>query len=1206
MKKIITVFIVFCSILLNAQYGNITIDDYIQDAEMFRENQLEPSSILIPFESYDESINKNEKESVYYKSLNGEWKFKIENTPYTFDKDFYESGYEDTDWNSITVPGTWQMQGYDHLVYRNVPMEYYPYDPPKVPTKINPTGAYRRTFEIPAEWKDRQIVLHFDGVKSCAFVWVNGKYVGYDEGSMTPAEFDITEYLDKSDNQITVLVTRWSSGSYLEDQDMWRFSGIYRDVYLYAKPAANINNLFVKTDLDKNYQDASLQLDVNVNTDGSNAGLQLRYTVLDDAGNKVLSENSDMLNSAELDQVRLSAKVSNPKKWSDEFPNLYTLVLELLDENDNVIDVVKERFGFRKLEIIDGVAHINGKPFYARGANRHEHDPDLGRTMTRNMMIKDILLLKQHNMNAVRTCHYPDSPLWYELCDEYGIYLMDEVNAECHYTEGDFPARTDYAGTFMDRFVSMVERDKNHPSIVIWSTGNECGLDKPHYDMAEYIRKYDPARFLMHQSNWPDGMAPYTDIDGQRYPTVSSLMHIGMTTEKPVMMGEYAHAMGNSLGHFDEFWNLIYSMPRLQGGFIWDWVDQGLNVDLTVITDHSGNEIKSALMGSPDLVEGAKGKAVELSGMDDWIEIYNDPVFDQLSKELKVEFYMKPGMWLQENPLITRADQFGVVQFHEDSLSFYINGRNNNITVAVPAKWNGNWHKINANLTGNSMELFIDDKLSGSKDYKWGLSYSEFPVNIGRDYKRTMSQHLGFMSTSSIDEVTISGSEGVIYNITFDESPSIDKIVYYGSDSFDCNGVVFHDRTVQPELLQAKKSQSPIRFEIVDKVNPVIRISNFYSFTDLSNYDFEWFIYTNRKLVDNNNFDLECKPFEHTDFKVPVDLSKYNGDDILLEVTASLKDDVVWAEKGYEINFEQFELASQDYQLDGIFEHTSPATAKEVNSNILLEAGSNSYTINKLSGELSLKFGGKEVFTGPELNVWRAPISNELVEWGIKEAAEWFSSGLNRLSLDSVDVRKISKHIVQVQKFYRLPANSDFIISKFTYEAFDNGSLKITHDVNFIGRFNYDWLPRIGMQFKVTPEFKTVEWDGRGPEENYPDRKSGSKIGEYAASVEDFYVPYVTPENYGNRCDIRSMTLTSGNGVELKITGTQKFNFSVDHFTNVDRAVYPFQLKKGDRIKVNIDYNITGVGGTPVPTLPEYRVYPENTSYSIIISPNNK
>lgn len=466
-----------------SQYGNINIDDYIQDARVFQKNQLEHSSLLIPFKDFKSARNNYETESSYYLSLNGKWKFHLENTPYTFPQNFFLSNFNDANWNEITVPSNWQMQGYDHLMYRNIPMEFYPYDPPKVPKEINPTGAYRRTFNIPNEWIDRKIILHFDGVASASFVWVNDTFIGYDEDSMIPSEFDITKYIKEENNLITVLVTRWCSGSYLEDQDMWRFSGIYRDVYLYSKPQISFTDLFVTTDFDDSYKDADLIMKISA-SEKLDESVQIRYTLYDNESNQVLQNSSGIVYN-DKNIIEIKSHTKNPHQWSDETPYLYTLILELINSNGEVLEVIKEKIGFRELEMKNGLACLNGKPFYVRGVNRHEFHPDFGKAITKDMMLKDIILMKQNNINSVRCSHYPNSPLWYELCDEFGILLMDEVNAECHYTENSFPSRKEYLDSFLDRFTGMFHRDKNHPSVIIWSTGNECGLDEPHYKMAE-------------------------------------------------------------------------------------------------------------------------------------------------------------------------------------------------------------------------------------------------------------------------------------------------------------------------------------------------------------------------------------------------------------------------------------------------------------------------------------------------------------------------------------------------------------------------------------------------------------------------------------------------------------------------------------------------------------------------------------------------
>lgn len=1203
-NKIVSI-IIFISLLTSegiCQYGRINIDDYIQNAEMFEENQLPLLPALIPFKNIESSLNSAENKSEYYQSLNGRWKFYFQYTPYTFPSGFYEQNYDDKNWNEIKVPAVWQTEGYDHLMYRNVPMEFAPYDPPFVPKELNPTGCYRRTFDIDKEWSGRKIILHFDGVKSNAFVWINGKYLGYDEGGMTPAEFDVTDFITEKNNQITVLVTRWCDGSYLEDQDMWRYSGIYRDVYLYSKPDVSVCDLTVITDFDDNYVNANLTLNLGfTSASGLFGSYNFKFTLLD-SSQKQIAQTSTIIENL---SSTITKEIEQPHQWSDEKPYLYTMIVELLNSQNETIEVVKKKIGFRELEIIDGQACMNGKPIYIKGVNRHEHHPEFSGAITKDIMLKDIFLMKQNNINAVRTSHYPNSPLWYELCDEYGILIQDEVNAECHYKEYWFPSLEFYHKAFMNRFIGMVQRDKNHPSVIMWSTGNECGLDEIHYKMNEYVRVNDKTRFVMHQSNTPDGEAPYADIIGPRYPTVSRLMHIGLTTDRPVVMGEYAHAMGNSLGQFDELWNLIYSMEKLQGGFIWDWVDQGLKRKLILTPDQSSNKITAAVIGNPLFIEGKKGKAIKLSGLDDWIEVYNHPVFDELNNNISIEFWIKPDKWFIENPIVTRANQFGVTQRHPDSISFYINSYKNSITAAVPKNWMNKWHKVKAVFDGKEMRLIIDDNIFVTKNYEHQIRYSQYPVNVGRNYYHNTDQHLGWMSNCAIDELVISSIDKILLNLPFDETTAQDDFVYYGASSFVCNGVVFYDRTPQPELYQVKKSQSPVKFE---QLNNIIRIINHYSFTNLNEFDFNWFLYKEGKLIRNGSLSIDCPPLDKTEIENPVNIKELTDDgEFILEITVNLKNAAPWAAKGHEINFEQFILASNN--IDEKYDATKQIISlKESGDELNITTSKVNLSISKTDGRLSLINNSETIINGPELNIWRAPISNEWVDWGQAEASDWYSTGLNRLILDSTDFSFVDENnfVTCISKqFYRLPENEDYIFNQFTYTINSEGQIRINQKVDFVGYFNYEWLPRVGMKFNLSKSFEDISWYGRGPFETYPDRKTGAKIGNYKLNVDSFYVPYVKTEDHGNRTDVLKLKLINNNGRNFIITSDEKFNFSITPYSNISRTVYPFQLIKGETLTLNIDNKVTGVGDTPVPTLPKYRTYPVSYDYSIIITPED-
>ncbi|MHC4744847.1 MAG: glycoside hydrolase family 2 TIM barrel-domain containing protein, partial [Planctomycetota bacterium] len=438
---------------------------------------------LMPYADAKSAIEGNRQASPFYKSLDGQWKFNWVRKPADRPMDFHRIDYNDAGWDEITVPANWQLQGYGRPIYLNS-RHPFPPNPPYIPHDYNPVGSYRRTFTIPAEWDGREIFLHFEGVKSAFYLWINGQRVGYSQGSMLPAEFNITEYLIPGDNTLAAEVYRWSDGSYLEDQDMWRLSGIYRSVFLFSTPKVHISDFFVRCNLDENYKNGIVQIRPRVaaydKTDLK--GWVVQAQLYDDRQRPVLDNplSKDVLGIInekypQRDNVKfalMEGKVANPDKWSAELPNLYTLLLTLKNAKGDVVETESCRVGFRKVEIKDGRLLVNGKSVKLFGVNRHEHDPDHGRAVPLSRMIQDIKLLKQNNINAVRTSHYPDSPLWYELCDQYGIYLIDEANLESHHLKGFLANAPIWHAAFVERAIRVVERDKNHPSVIFWSLGN--------------------------------------------------------------------------------------------------------------------------------------------------------------------------------------------------------------------------------------------------------------------------------------------------------------------------------------------------------------------------------------------------------------------------------------------------------------------------------------------------------------------------------------------------------------------------------------------------------------------------------------------------------------------------------------------------------------------------------------------------------------
>jgi len=566
-------------------------------------------------------------------SLNGNWKFHWSPTPEGRISNFYKADFNDADWKMFPVPANWEVNGYGTPIY--VSSGYtFKIDPPKVistpPEKYtafkerNPVGQYRRTFYISDKRiTDSQIFLRFDGVQSAFYVWVNGQKVGYSQGSMEPAEFNVTKFVKAGENQIAIEVYKYSDGSYLEDQDMWRMGGIQRNVTLFFTPQIRISDITVKTIADKDYQNFSLEIDPELAVFGNETGKGYRVRAIIENLVNVTTSAEDILNlnhnAALMNEWnpqrgprktgRIKTEVIQPKKWTAETPNLYTLVLSLEDSTGNVVENVRHRIGFRSVEIRNGEFLVNGKPVRFRGVNRHEHDPVLGKVMTEELLLKDILLMKQCNINAVRTCHYPNKTRWYELCDSLGMYVMDEADIEEHGLRGKLASDPDWALAFMDRAIRMAERDKNHACVIMWSMGNEAGYGPNFAAISAWLKDFDPTRPIHYEGaqGINGGPDPSTvDVISRFYPRVNQeylnpgitegsdkeraenarwerLVDIAQRTNdnRPILTSEYAHAMGNAIGNFQDYWDEIYSHKRLMGGFIWDWVDQGIFVKVT-------------------------------------------------------------------------------------------------------------------------------------------------------------------------------------------------------------------------------------------------------------------------------------------------------------------------------------------------------------------------------------------------------------------------------------------------------------------------------------------------------------------------------------------------------------------------------------------------------------------------------------------------
>jgi len=612
----------FFLVLIVANYSNAQQNDW-ENPHVNQINRLAAKATFYSYENAELAKKDNREKSKLFKSLNGDWKFNWVAKPAEAIKDFHTSKFDYSKWKIIDVPSNWEMRGYGTPIYTNSTYPFFS-NFPYINHHDNPVGQYIKEFSVDESWSEKDIILHFGGVSSAFYVWVNGEFVGYSEDTRLPSEFDITQHVKTGSNKLAVKVFRWSDGSYLEAQDHWRMSGIEREVYVQALPKVRLSDVTIRTDFDENYENALLQVrpefianiaDKYIKKVGHFGTAPLKTFVddwtlstqlLDAKGNKVGEENEMELSKyfsewyPQRDNVKfglIETKVESPKKWSSDEPYLYTLLFTVKDAKENPIHYTSTKVGFREIKIDErGRFLVNGNPVKMIGVNRHDHHEKNGKTVSRKDMEEDVKLMKKFNFNAVRTSHYPNDPYFYDLCDKYGLYVMDEANLESHGVRGQLANVPEWGNTYLERAIRMVERDKNHPSIVMWSLGNESGTGPNHAAMASWIKDFDPTRYVHYegaQGNPKDKEddtyynpdifnpidRPWVDVISRMYPRPNELQNLidkSALDGRPVIMCEYAHSMGNSTGNMKAYWDIIHSNERAIGGYIWDWIDQGI------------------------------------------------------------------------------------------------------------------------------------------------------------------------------------------------------------------------------------------------------------------------------------------------------------------------------------------------------------------------------------------------------------------------------------------------------------------------------------------------------------------------------------------------------------------------------------------------------------------------------------------------------
>ena len=1227
-------------------------------------------------------------------SLNGTWKFQYYETPLDVPGDFFQPSFNDRKWGSIQVPSNWEMQGYGQALFRNVSTPFPNKMPaariaqfqkvlddpnaserdkmiaryrmgggapalpfavaiPEVPMDINPTGAYRTSFTLPKDWKGKQVFLRFEKVASGSFVWVNGKEVGYNEGAQEPAEYNITPYLKAGKNTLAVLVLKYCDGYYLEGQDYWRLAGIFDDVTLYASPQARIWDYQVITDFGPDYRDSDLSLAVEVKGYELESGsYKVRASVSRDGRGVARMESASFtLGSGSSRTLRMAARVTAPEKWSSETPVLYKLEMELVDASGKVVDAMSKRMGFKKTEIRDGVFYLNGVPIKVSAQCSHMQHPELGHAMDEATIRKDMEILKRFNFNGVRTSHYPPVNEYLDLADEYGLFIIDETGDEAHATEyaSDMP---EFREMYLERVQKMVLRDRNHACVLFWSAGNESGEGQNIAEVVKEGKRLDPTRFWMYGGN--AAKHPAEDIVGPRYP--SPLEHeVGYGMDKndlrPSFMDEYLSVAGNGGGGMDDYWNVIYSHPKLMGGAIWDFVSVGITEPVRALRDKSPNGVPAHIMGRATLVKGPWGKAINFNKQDQWVQVYRADAVEISGNKLTLTLDILPRKFNASGGyLITKGEnQFGLKQQGTDKLDFYLdNGQKRVLTAALPSDWEGKWHNVTAIYDGAAMKIYIDGAECASQPMQGVIRNLPLSLCIGRSEEALGQDTNVYICDALIDNVgvfadavapaSLDPSRAALW-LDFEEEIREGTFYSYGVGA-RTYGSIWPDRVPQPEMWQMKKTTQPLSFRLVDPEKGSVEVWNRNNFLNASFYKTSWTLTADADVVASGEMDLDVAPFSRKVVRIPLTHPEaVPGKEYRLTFNSVLAQDQIWAPAGHEVSWDQFELTAWNV----------PAREEPVSGKVRLTQSEEgitasgegfAYRFDVRTGALvSAVVEGKELLTSPlSLNVWRAPLANELDGWngggaGRLEvsgygsighsrilAAVYYAAGLDNMGLfpACVQAREAGDDVIIDVRDLSLMGGGrattgqlDAYIMGRSYNGFDetyswriagDGTLTVHHRVNPQGNMPA-WLPRLGVTLGLDKSLNQVSWHGRGPQASYPDRKSGYRLGIWHTDIDSMYEPYLIPQDFGLRTDNRWVRLTDASGRGLEFSMDQPFAFNAYDCTteNLTRAVYQYQLRRGGDITLNLDYATSGVGCTARGIFDAYRVYPAGYERTITI-----
>jgi beta-galactosidase len=1235
-----------------------------ENPAVFRINKEEPRSTSMPFPDREAALSKKRLESPWCQLLNGNWKFHYAGTPAARPVDFFKPDFDVAAWKEIAVPSNWQMQGYGVPIYTN---SEYPFaaNPPTVmgeppahftnfpADQRNPVGSYRRTFSLPADWKGQPVHLMFQGVDSAFYVWVNGEKAGYSEDSRTPAEFDITKLLKDGENVVAVEVYQHSDASYLEDQDMWRMSGIFRDVYLWTAPSVDVRDHWLQAGLSDYYATGTIRFSATLANEGKEiAEPKVKLEVFQQDGTTSLfTSEAPAKVEAGLSAVvdfTSATPLNGIQGWSAETPVLYPYLITLSDASGKPLAYYGGKTGFRRDEVKNGQFLHNGKPILFKGVNRHEHHPNTGHYVTEADIEADLLQIKRANLNAIRCSHYPNHPAFYELADKLGFYVIDEANIETHgmgWGPDANPLAKDpeWGPAHLDRMKNCLERDKNHPCIVMWSMGNESGDGLNFQELSKWIKQRDPSRPVHYeqaqQRSHVDLFAPmYAPIKGcldycrneERKP---------LEAQRPLIQCEYNHAMGNSSGNLADYWEVYRKERLLQGGFIWEWKDHGLvkrTHDLDAAEDRSGKGRKSRLFGSLSKTEGLYGGGVVLEKAVD-LDLTEAVT---LIAEARGNFGGARAQGGGDNnrnesdgyPIISKGDSSYTLKVNADATKaeffVFIAGKWEAVFADLPQGWSSTFNTLAGTYDGKQLALYINGKQAASRRCSGAIATNGWPVAIGFDTEKPDRKFDG-----SIRRVAIHGralteaeigfdTEGALASYDFvQDAAKPEKIgaLAYGGDfndrpnqkSFCCDGIVLPNGQPGPQFEEVKKVHQDVHVTGIDvnSANLKISVANERCFRGIGDLRASWKLLKDGTAAAEGALSLpEIAPGASVEVAVPTGVVPDPTAEYVFRVRFDQGVATAWNPVGMPVAWEEIALPWGRRTPPAPEAAAGHATSADSGDRFTLTGGKTVVAIDKKSGVLvSWKHQDKELLLSPlHLNFWRPPTNNDEGAKLPRQLAVWRRAGENATAI-SVEAKQDGADVIVWSKL-AIPAGES--TAGIEWRLHPSGLLSVAAE--FTPQGQLPMIPRIGMQCAMPATINQVTWWGKGPHENYVDRQTGAWVSVHTISFGQLFHRYLDPQESGNRGEVRwgrFIPAAGGSGFKVNATGESLLSFSAYPVSQeeIELARHPSDLRPGDAIFVNLDHRHMGVGGTnswgELP-LEKYRIAPQGTyRWSFQLSP---